>query len=167
MSQPLFYTGDLFTLFDTIEEARTLAITCNLSRSTPDGRGLCASRYGPMGKGTALQAARRWPGFRLFWANAVLSQGQGLRWAAMPHPELPGAFLGGLATKYDWWKPSPEGLIRESLQALRAWVDERSSERSPVLLPLPGASHGMLSVATCQEMCLATLNERFLVCQLP
>ena len=120
---------------------------------------------GVMGKGLALQVARRWPGCTGPYKDACLKRalapGRVLAW---PKPE--GGWIFQTPTKIHWRNPSTAGLVRASVRALLAearrrgvgtvgvprlgcglgglgwpavrWIIEEEAEQSPVTLRVYG-----------------------------
>ena len=79
---------------------------------------------GVMGKGLALQVARRWPDcrgpYKAACLNGKLSRGRVLAW-----PKPKGGWIFQTPTKVHWREPSTAGLVRASVRALLAAAARR------------------------------------------
>jgi hypothetical protein len=175
MGKPKHYCGDLWHLWDTWGnvDGAVLAITVNATATNPHGRPLeLGQRFGVMGKGCALQAARRWPDLQRWWSSKV-ANGFGGCWHCSPiDPDPPGSLLdrrvGVLVTKINWWENSTVALVSLGLEELSHWArGAEKAGRDRFILPLPGAGCGNLDPELCKSLCRQYLDERFVICTLP
>jgi hypothetical protein len=171
---PKHYRGDMWQLWDTWgrRNGAVLVITVNATQvSRDDGRRLTpGERFGPMGKGCALEAVRRHPELQRWWSDKLALGEYGGLWHCTPlnpDPDEPSLDrrVGLLVTKINWWDRSTYALVEQGLEQLRWWADDaEKAGRDRFVLPLPGAGYGGLDPERVKSLCRKHLDDRFAVC---
>ena len=107
-----------------------------------------------MGRGSALQAAQRFPELPRLLARRLNQHGN--------HVYLfPEFRLATLPTKDDWRNPSDPALIVRSLQRLIRLVDREQFHT--VAMPRPGCGNGGLTWAEVRPIVEPLLDDRFVI----
>lgn len=150
-------TGDLFSY---IGRAHGLCLTTN---GDVNGRGLAV-----MGRGVALQAARRWPPIREALAGALRANGNGVNYLGV----VAGTRIYSFPVKHHWHERADVVLIRRSAEQLAArdWTTDASGTACPLgtvlfVLPRPGCGNGGLDWAEVRSVLADVLDDRFLVAE--
>ena len=110
-----------------------------------------------MGRGTAKQAANRFPELPLAVGKQIRENGN-----------KPFVFdtrrIITLPVKHNWWEPADLGLISRSTVRLVNIVNLWGLER--VAMPRPGCGNGQLTWAAVERVIGPLLDERFTIVQL-
>lgn len=168
---PRGHAGDMWQLWDTwgAHPGSVLVITVNCTRTTPGGEPLRGGKFGVMGKGCALQAARRWPALANWWSSRVAG-GVSEGWHCSPLDPDPfepamDRRVGVLVTKGNWWDASCPALVARGLEQLADWAHDASKAgRDRFVMPLPGSGCGGLAPEVSKVLCRQYLDSRFVVC---
>lgn len=118
-----------------------------------------------MGRGCALEAAKRWPQLPKALGGLIRLSGNHVHWLKhVVMDDLP-VELVSFPVKYRWDKPADIGLIRESAQELVEMVGRK--KWSDVLIPRPGCGNGRLHWDDVRPVLAAVFDDRFTVISKP
>lgn len=106
-----------------------------------------------MGKGIALQAAKRYPQLGRQLGECLAQSGNQAYFFAPDIATLP--------TKHHWKDPSDPKLIERSIQELIGICDAQGKQQ--ILMPPPGCGLGGLAWDTVRELVAPLLDDRFTV----
>lgn len=113
-----------------------------------------------MGRGIALQCAKRYPHIPSFLGKSIGKNGNcvvPLDTAVLPH-------IFSFPTKLNWWEKSDIELIKKSCHELKSWMDQQGYKK--VLLPRPGCANGGLNWADVKKAIAPILDDRVTVVSL-
>lgn len=111
-----------------------------------------------MGRGTAREAALRYPALPRLMANWVSNRGNCVGMFAMRSGD---PAVVSYPTKWDWRLPSDLALIKASAIQLEQLAD--SMQWQTVVLPRPGCGAGGLDWRDVKTLIDGTLDSRFIV----
>jgi len=114
-----------------------------------------------MGRGCALEAARRWPRMPRLLASAIHDRGNTVHYLGWWDGEI----IIAMPVKHNWWEPADPALIIESTEGL-VWLANHMNFAS-VVLPRPGCGNGQLSWSTVKSLIEPLLDDRFTVITFP
>lgn len=142
--------GNLWTYPPKAPDARV--ITTN---GTVKKNGECV-----MGRGCALEAARRWPRFPLYLGQQLLQCGNVvLDCGIWPSAGAPSERIVTFPVKHEWHQTADLDLIRKSaidlvqLTGTMGWTT--------IVMPRPGCGNGHLDWAVVKPVLEAVLDDRF------
>lgn len=100
---------------------------------------------GVMGRGTALQALRRYPGIDLLLGAQLKTRGNHVAILQADEPQPPGFEYRGVVlsfpVKHNWWERARMLLVERSARELVALCDQHPEWRA-VAFPRPGCGNG-------------------------
>jgi hypothetical protein len=112
-------------------------VVCIATNGYVNSRGECV-----MGRGTALQAKKRYPGIARNIGNTIKAEGNHVRVFNVGTDE---AWLLIFPTKHVWWRPSDLLLIEQSAKELADFAAK--NQHLTFYLPRPGCANGGLNWA--------------------
>lgn len=149
-------------LFENIGTADVLCITTN-GDVNKAGQAV-------MGRGVALQAAKRWPPIRHALASALKHRGNVVNVLGViggqTHLPIEGCRATAIVAfpvKHHWWQKADLALIEESAMRLAGeYSPERTTARR-IVLPRAGCGNGGLSWEEVRPILARHLDDRFVV----
>lgn len=139
-------------LWDALAASKD-AVACITVNGFVKKNGCCV-----MGRGCALEAAKKFPGFPLELGNSIKKRGNRVvvfwdkRLATFP-------------TKHVWWEKSDPELIRKSARTLAAIA--KAHPTTFFYLPRPGCGNGKLDWAEVRPMVASILPDNVVVVNYP
>jgi len=109
-----------------------------------------------MGRGVALQAARRYQWLPKALGEKLLEEGNHVHLFNTPH--------GALVTypvKYNWWQAADPELIERSAKELIVLTNEQGWQQ--VLMVRPGCGNGQLTWDVVKPILVPLLDDRFII----
>lgn len=113
-----------------------------------------------MGRGVALDAARRWPRLPFWLGETLLDEGNHVHWFEMDD----GTLVISFPVKTHWTNLAVPGLISRSAEELVAITGDL--DLKSVALPRVGCGNGGLSWADVRPLLAGVLDDRFTVVSL-
>lgn len=141
--------GDIWT----VGNGHTVVITTN-GFVKKDGSAV-------MGRGIALQAAKRFPDLKWVLGGAIKAAGNHTLWLGEYKDEHGKYEIISLPVKHNWWEKADIHLIERSLTELvNAVIDNTDS---PIYLVRPGCGNGQLNWINVKPIVELYLSDRFIV----
>lgn len=112
-----------------------------------------------MGRGTALQAARKYPSLPLRLGRSINAFGNHV----MHFPDLR---LFSFPVKHNWWESADLKLILRSAHELVDVVNKSLAETAAIYMPRPGCGNGQLKWVDVYPTLQGVLNHRFTIVEI-